>query len=56
MTVRPGPLDATAVVKDMLDRLRRLEAPPASIVLRSPNGTKYRLRVADDGSLTTEPV
>lgn len=26
------------------------------IILASPNGTKYRLGVADDGSLTTTPL
>lgn len=30
--------------------------PDASIILTSPNGTQYRLGVADDGSLTSDPV
>jgi len=54
VTVRPGVLDTTQVIKDIIDRIRRLETTAASsVVIRSPNGSRWRVTVADDGTLGT---
>lgn len=43
-------IDSVFGLRDELNNLR------SNIILTSPNGTKYRLKVADDGTLYTEPV
>jgi hypothetical protein len=49
--VRPGVLTDKAVIRDILDRLGRLERPARSIVLSSPDGNRWRVTVDNGGNV-----
>jgi hypothetical protein len=49
--VRPGVLDDKSVIRDLLDRVTRLERPHRSFVLSSPDGTRWRISVDNTGNV-----